>query len=464
MGEADERIQLFAGGAGVDGFSGEIDAVAEISGAAGGDESCGRVGEDDFAVRAVLPVEKRAAKNLVDDFGVVSGVATCVSVRGRTVKAKIFGRKFVSANGAAAQFGDVSFGAERNLVEAVSAVNDECAFDSELRERAGEKVGVIRSGNAYHLRGGSRGIGERAEKVENRANAESVPRGNRMFHRRMNCGRKKKPDADLFDGLANALGRLFDDDAELFEHVGRASARACGAIAVFGDAHACARDDESRGGGNVESVAAVAAGAAGVDEHFVGMPAAVGENLHGTAAHGAGEADELVDGFTFHAESDEQRGDERVVGVAGEDLLHTGFGLGAGEVFAGDEFFEGVGDHDCDRSERLPIIAWTAWIQFRSLALFSGKTLTASPHDETKDPASYEPDDQSKQADFCEIGKSECVVATQHETFHDHEQQVEGQRPTKDSDFPDVARLVFGRALVGGSDHGVMSGREEDES
>ena len=54
LGEADEGIQLFAGGAGVDGFGGEIDAVAEISSAAGGDESCGRVGENDFAVCAVF--------------------------------------------------------------------------------------------------------------------------------------------------------------------------------------------------------------------------------------------------------------------------------------------------------------------------------------------------------------------------------------------------------------------------
>lgn len=359
LSKTNQGIQLFAGGAGVDGIGGEIDAVAEISGAASGDERGGRVGENDFAVRCVFAVEKRAAENFVNDFGVVFSVAACVGVRRRAVQAEILGREFVGANGAAAEFGDVRFGAERNFVEAVGAVDDECAFDSELREGAGEKFDVLRRGDADNLCGGSGGIGERAKKIENRANAKSAPRGHRMFHRRVKRGREKKTDANLFDGLANALRRLVDDDAKLFEHVGGASARTCGAIAVFGDAHARARDDESRGGGNVESVAAVAAGAASVDEHFVGVPVAIGENAYGVAAHGRGKADEFVDGFTFHAETNEERGDERVTGVAGEDLLHAGFGLGAREVLSGDELFEGVGNHSwdqCPRSSYLTVV------------------------------------------------------------------------------------------------------------
>ena len=299
--KANKGVEFFAGGAGVDGFSGEIDAVAEISGAACGDESGGGVGENDVAMSGVFAIEKRAAENFVNDFGVVFGVTACVSVCGRAVEAEILRRNFVRANRAGVEFGDVCFGTERNFVEAVGAVDNECALDSELRESTREKFGVMRRRNADDLCGGSGRIGERAEKIENGANAKSAARGNRVFHRGVNRGRKKKTDADLFDGLANALGRLVDNDAKLFEHVGGAGARACGAIAVFGDAHARSRDNESCGGGNVERVAAVAAGAAGVDEHFVGVGVAVGENLYCVAAHGGGKADEFVDGFTFHA-------------------------------------------------------------------------------------------------------------------------------------------------------------------
>lgn len=313
----------------------------------------------------MFAIEERAAENFVNDFGVVFGVAACIRVRGRAVEAEVLGRNFVSANGTAADFGDVRFGAERNFVEAIGAVDDESAFDSELRESAREKLGVMRRGDADDLRGGFGRIGERAEKIENGANAKSAASGNRVFHRGVNRGRKKKTDANLFDGLANALGRLVDNDAKLFEHVGGAGARACGAIAVFGDAHARSRDNESCGGGNVESVAAVAAGAAGVDEHFVGVGVVVGENLYCVAAHGRGEADEFVDGFTFHAKSDEERGDERVVGVAGEDLLHAGFGFGAGEIFAGDEFFDGVRDHEV--TGRYDFLRVPNWIKYSSI-------------------------------------------------------------------------------------------------
>ena len=215
-----------------------------------------------------------------------------------------------------------------------------------LEVKAGEKFGEMGSGNSDDLRGGSGGIGERAEKIENGANAEGAAGGHSVLHGGVNGGREEKSDADFFDGLADARGRLFDDDAELFEDVGCAGARTCGAIAVLGDAHACSGDDEGRGSGNVESIAAVAAGTAGIHEHFVGARMAGGENRRGVAAHGGGEADEFVDGFALHAESDEEGGDERVVGVAREDLLHDRVGFGAGEVFAREEFFEGGGNHE----------------------------------------------------------------------------------------------------------------------
>ena len=342
--KTNQSIQFFAGGAGVDGIGGEAHAVEEIRDAAGGDERGGGVGENDVAMRRVFAIEKRAAENSVDDFGVVFGVAASVGVRRRAAEAEIFGRNFVRASRASVEFGDVRFAAERNFVEAVGTVNDEGAFDSELRESAGEKFGVMRRGNADDLRGGSGGIGERAEKIENGANAESAAHRHCVFHRGVNRGREKKADADLFDGRADVFGWLVDDDAELFEHVGGSGARTCSAIAVFGDAHARARDDECRGGGNVEGVAAVSAGAASVDEHFVGVRVAVRENFHGVAAHGGGEADQFVDGFAFHAKSDEESGDKRVIGVAGEDLLHAGFGFVAGETFFGEKFFKG-GDH-----------------------------------------------------------------------------------------------------------------------
>src|SRR3984885_10674503 len=137
-------------------------------------------------------------------------------------------------------------------------------------------------------------------------------------------------------GMAGASGRGPVFHAGGSEPVGGAEARACGAIAVFRDAHACAGDYESDRGGNVECAARVAAGAAGVHNHFVGMFAADGENWRHVAAHGESEADDFVHRFALDAQSDQQGGDLFGAGVAGKDLLHRGLGFGAREIFAFD--------------------------------------------------------------------------------------------------------------------------------
>ena len=64
---------------------------------------------------------------------------------------------------------------------------------------------------------------------------------------------------------AIASGRKIDLHAERREHVGRAGARRQRAVAVLGDRHAGARDDESRAGGDVVGAGRVAAGADDVD-------------------------------------------------------------------------------------------------------------------------------------------------------------------------------------------------------
>ncbi len=63
------------------------------------------------------------------------------------------------------------------------------------------------------------------------------------------------------------------------------------------------------------------------------------------AAHGEGEADDFVDGFTFYAQGDQQGGDLFGAGVAGKDLLHRGFGLQRARGLRLDEFVERFVDH-----------------------------------------------------------------------------------------------------------------------
>ena len=59
--ERHEHFEFGAGGAGIDGFSGEAHAVEKIPGATCGDERAGGIGQYDVAVRAVFVAVGRAA-------------------------------------------------------------------------------------------------------------------------------------------------------------------------------------------------------------------------------------------------------------------------------------------------------------------------------------------------------------------------------------------------------------------
>ena len=85
-------------------------------------------------------------------------------------------------------------------------------------------------------------------------------------HRRMHQRREHEDDARFRERARHDLDRRLDRDAERLEHVGAAALRRERAVAVLGDAHARARDEQRRGGRDVEGVDRSAAGAAGVDQ------------------------------------------------------------------------------------------------------------------------------------------------------------------------------------------------------
>ena len=95
-------------------------------------------------------------------------------------------------------------------------------------------------------------------------------------------------------------GAKIDLDAERLQHVGGARFRRQRAIAVLGDRHAGAGDDEGRAGRDVEGAGGVAAGADHVD--------CVSRRLHAQhlGAHGGDRAGDLVDGFPAHAQAHQQ--------------------------------------------------------------------------------------------------------------------------------------------------------------
>ncbi len=121
-----------------------------------------------------------------------------------------------------------------------------------------------------------------------------------------------------------------------------------GSVAVLGDRHAAAGDDEGYRGGDVQGAGGVAPGAADVDR--IGG----GDDRGHAAAHGSDRAAEFGDGFAAHPHRHEQAADLRGRGLAGHDDVEGDFGIGVGQGFpggeAGQDGFQIVGHPGCGGS------------------------------------------------------------------------------------------------------------------
>src|SRR5260370_4836555 len=148
--------------------------------------------------------------------------------------------------------------------------------------------------------GGSGGVGEGAEEVEDGADSEGLADGHDGLHGRVQAGGVKEGESMPAQRGGGVDGREAEGDAEGFEHIGGAGLGGDGAVAVLGDhdsgpgGGSGGGGDEGGGGGDVEGAAAVSAGAAGVDED--GLLGGVERGGGGGGAHGVDEAGDLGGG------------------------------------------------------------------------------------------------------------------------------------------------------------------------
>src|SRR5690606_33715914 len=129
-----------------------------------------------------------------------------------------------------------------------------------------------------------------------------------------------KAHADLLGAEDHLFGRQVQVDAGRFQQVGTAAFAGNSPVAVLGDGAAGGGDHKGAGGGDVEQVGAIAAGAAGV--HQIGR---VDGDWRNQFAHGGGSAGNLVDALALHAQADQEGADLGVRGLTGHDEVH---GLG----------------------------------------------------------------------------------------------------------------------------------------
>ena len=231
-------------------------------------------------------------------------------------------------------------------------MNDERAAQTQHAERLRKFFDKIRGIDTHYLAGGARGIGQRAEQVENRAQTQLAASSLHVLHRRMHGGGEKKRDSYLFQTGRDLRDRQVDVHAQRFHHVGGAALRGHAAVAMLGDAYAGSSDDEGGCRRNIERAAGIATGAAGIDERVAPGAAGVEDGVgvefewNSGGADGFGKSDDFFDRFALHVQGHEQRGNLCVRALAGEDFGHHRVRLFAGErLTVNGDTMEDVEDH-----------------------------------------------------------------------------------------------------------------------
>jgi hypothetical protein len=165
-------------------------------------------------------------------------------------------------------------------------------------------------------------------RVPGATTTELTARPRDVAHGGMKDLREQKAHADLFQTGRHLLRREIDAHAERFQYVGAADRTRHRPIAVLGNGQPRSRGDEGGGGRDVERVAHVAAGAAGIDD------VALCRHARGIAPHRARRAGDLLDPLALHPERDQQGADLCRRRISAHDLAHHRFHVGFAQVAA----------------------------------------------------------------------------------------------------------------------------------
>ncbi len=184
---------------------------------------------------------------------------------GARAQAGVRGGQPVNSRRAPASSATTWFSPARVSSSSPSPCTIQAASVPEPGQRFGHRARPVGGEHAGELAPHAGRIRHRSEQVEDRARAKLDPRAGGVAHRGMVARREQEGAAGGAQDVGQPVQRHVDVDAERGQHVGPAGARGQRPVAVLGDRHAAAGDDEGDGGGDVQRAGIVAAGAADVD-------------------------------------------------------------------------------------------------------------------------------------------------------------------------------------------------------
>ena len=198
-----------------------------MAGRSGGDEDGGGVEQDDVAAGAGF-----AGEDGGEDGALVWASPPLEGLDGGAGEADFFGGDGAEGDDAVVDFGDSGWGRRWRIrpCRAVAGLLVGCWLVSPWTTKAwrvprramasatrGTRCGGV---DAHDLRGGSGGVGERADEMEDGADAEGSADGHDGLHGRVEAGGVEEGEAMRAEGGGAFGGREADGDAEGFEDVG----------------------------------------------------------------------------------------------------------------------------------------------------------------------------------------------------------------------------------------------------
>ncbi len=229
---------------------------------------------------------------------------------------------------------------ERNLVQPVHPVHDEAMLRSEMHKDLPEQVRQTRFIHAQDLNGRPGRIGQRPQQIEHGADPHFLARRGAVLHRPVIERREQESDPHLIDAVGHAVWRELDVYAQRGKHVGAPGFGRHRAIAVFGDGQPGAGHDKRRGRRNVEGVAPVSSGPAGIHDQRI----AHGDS-DGTIAHGLHGPGDFLHRFALEAQAHQVGRDLGRGRSPVHDLFHDRLGFLFSQREALGQFCDRVFNH-----------------------------------------------------------------------------------------------------------------------
>ena len=228
---------------------------------------------------------------------------------------------------------------EAHFIQTIAATDQYGLPRAEFGNCPGERVEELRLADAEELVRGVGGVRERAEQVEDRADAELLAKGRDVGHAAMEVRGEAEREADAVEALLRPLGSGLDVRTEFAEYVGTSRSAGDGAVAVLHHGNAGPRGHECGGGADVERAALVAAGAARIEDRSVDRH----EVEHLLAEHVCRSGD-FTRGFALHAKCGEERASAHLVHATGHEVANRLGHAAAGNVLPGEQEREQLGE------------------------------------------------------------------------------------------------------------------------